>query len=94
MLHDDIPFIRTSIDPRRGIVRIVVQSDGDGDRTESADLRVTGENGGEASEVIFEKLPREVWPHVSPGVVGDGLSRGIKTAYDPHNVLNPGILGD
>ena len=96
MLHDDMPFIRTSIDPRRGILRIVVQSDGDGDgdRTESADLRVTGENGGAASEVIFEKLPREVWPHVSPSVVGDGLSRGIKTAYDPHNVLNPGILGD
>jgi len=26
--------------------------------------------------------------------VGDPLSRGIRKAYDPFNVLNPGILGD
>jgi FAD/FMN-containing dehydrogenase len=44
--------------------------------------------------VIFEKLPAEVWPVVSPSVVSDPLSRGIKRKYDPHNVLNPGILGD
>jgi len=27
-------------------------------------------------------------------VVSDPLSRGIRNAYDPHHVLNPGILGD
>jgi FAD/FMN-containing dehydrogenase len=27
-------------------------------------------------------------------VVADPLSRGIKKAYDPSNILNPGILGD
>jgi len=95
MLHEDIPFIRTSIDPRRGILRIAVDSDGEVDQRElPADLRVTEENGGAASEVIFEKLPPEVWAQVSPSVVADGLSRGIRSAYDPHNVLNPGILGD
>jgi FAD/FMN-containing dehydrogenase len=31
---------------------------------------------------------------VSPTVVSDALSRGIRKAYDPHNLLNPGILGD
>jgi glycolate oxidase FAD binding subunit len=95
MLRDDIPFIRTSIDPRRGILRIAVDADGEVDQRElPGDWRVPGENGGTASEVIFEKLPPDVWPQVSPGVVADGLSRGIKTAYDPHNVLNPGILGN
>ena len=47
-----------------------------------------------SSEVIFEKLPAEVWAHVSPTVVADPLSQGIKRAYDPHDILNPGILGD
>jgi FAD/FMN-containing dehydrogenase len=32
--------------------------------------------------------------HASPTVVADPLSQGIKKAYDPHNILNPGILGD
>ena len=44
--------------------------------------------------MIFEKLPPEVWAVVSPSAVSDPLSRGIKKAYDPHNILNPGILGD
>jgi FAD/FMN-containing dehydrogenase len=26
--------------------------------------------------------------------VNDSLSRGIRKAFDPHNILNPGILGD
>jgi FAD/FMN-containing dehydrogenase len=43
---------------------------------------------------VFEKLPPELWAAVSPSVVGDSLSQGIKRAYDPHNILNPGILGD
>jgi FAD/FMN-containing dehydrogenase len=47
-----------------------------------------------SSEVIFETLPAEVWSQISPSVVADPLSRGIKKAYDPFNILNPGILGD
>jgi len=35
-----------------------------------------------------------VWREVSPSVVSDDLSRGIKRAFDPHHILNPGILGD
>jgi FAD/FMN-containing dehydrogenase len=51
--------------------------------------------GGEgSSEVIFEKLPAELWSQISPSVVADPLSRGIRKAYDPFNILNPGILGD
>jgi FAD/FMN-containing dehydrogenase len=51
------------------------------------------EEGDHSSEVIFEKLPADVWPLVSPTVVNDGLSRRVKDAFDPFNILNPGILG-
>ncbi len=93
ILADDIPGIHTYFDPRRGVLRIVVGADGNaGDSgISSADVRVKG---GESSEVIYEKLPRDVWPLVSPSVVSDELSQRIKKAYDPHNILNPGILGD
>jgi hypothetical protein len=30
---------------------------------------------------------------LSPSVVGDRISQGIKGAFDPSNILNPGILG-
>lgn len=44
--------------------------------------------------VVFEKLPPSLWQTLSPSVTADRLSRGIKQAFDPANVLNPGILGD
>ncbi|MBA3404108.1 MAG: FAD-binding oxidoreductase [Gemmatimonadaceae bacterium] len=44
--------------------------------------------------VVFERLPAAMWETLSPGVSGDRLSRGIKQAFDPANILNPGILGD
>jgi glycolate oxidase FAD binding subunit len=95
MLSDDNPSVYTSIDPRRGVLRIVVGvklQDGEQSGLElSVDEQV---DGGVSTEVIFEKLPAEVWPHVSPSVVADPLSQGIKKAYDPHSILNPGILGD
>jgi glycolate oxidase FAD binding subunit len=97
ILGEDVPGIYTCIDPRRGVLRLVVGAGGEiGDGGISAigasqDLH---RNGGESSEVIFEKLPPEVWSEVSPSVVSGGLSQGVKRAYDPHNILNPGILGD
>lgn len=43
--------------------------------------------------VVGERMPRELWPIISPTVVGDRVSQGIKRAFDPQNILNPGILG-
>lgn len=43
--------------------------------------------------VIFERLPPPLWPVLSLGVASDRLSKGIKHAFDPTNVLNPGIMG-
>jgi len=42
---------------------------------------------------IFERLPNELWATLAPTAVADRLSRGVKRAYDPHGLLNPGILG-
>ncbi len=43
--------------------------------------------------VIYERLPAAMWPVLSPSVVSDRLSAGIMNAFDPHRLLNPGILG-
>ena len=43
--------------------------------------------------VIFERLPHAAWATISPSVTSDRLSQGIKRAFDPSNILNPGILG-
>jgi glycolate oxidase FAD binding subunit len=43
---------------------------------------------------IFERAPAGIWRKFAPNVVPDRLSQGIKAAYDPLCLLNPGILGD
>lgn len=43
--------------------------------------------------IVAERMPREMWPIISPTVVGNRVSQGIKRAFDPQNILNPGILG-
>ena len=97
ILSDDIPGIYTCIDPRRGVARVVVDANQKGDDGATPAMGSDGfvADGGASSTVVFEKLPSaEVWAKASPSVVADPLSRGIKKAYDPHNILNPGILGD
>jgi hypothetical protein len=98
ILADTEPRIMISINPGRGVMRLVTRGDGDRDATTVADAGISldfpGDSEGAATSVIFEKLPAEVWSVVSPSIVSDPLSRGIKKAYDPHNVLNPGIMGD
>jgi glycolate oxidase FAD binding subunit len=98
ILADTEPRIVISINPRRGVMRLVTRGDGDRDTTTVPDAGISldfpGDGQGATTTVIFEKLPAEVWSVVSPTIVSDPLSRGIKKAYDPHNVLNPGILGN
>jgi FAD/FMN-containing dehydrogenase len=97
ILGEDIPGVYTCIDPRRGVLRIVVArsgQEGDDDTLAGGTLVEFGTDNGRSSEVIFEKLPVDVWARVSPSVVADSLSQGIRKAYDPHDILNPGILGD
>lgn len=91
ILSDDVSGVYTVIDPRRGVIRVVA---GATDGTDSSPEIAAGIERTESSELVFEKLPPEVWTIASPSVVSDPLSQGIKQAYDPHNILNPGILGD
>src|SRR5262249_48848701 len=41
---------------------------------------------------VAERLPASAWAGMR-GAVTDPLSRRVKTAFDPHDRLNPGILG-
>ena len=43
---------------------------------------------------IFERLPTTLWSSLAPSAVNDRLSRGIRAAFDPHRLLNTGILGE
>jgi len=42
--------------------------------------------------VIGERLPAPAWTSV-PSAVDDALSQRARAAFDPHAILNPGILG-
>ena len=98
ILADSPAGVAISINPRRGVMRIMTHSGGSsaaanvGGPGSSFELPSNGEQSD--TSLIFEVLPAEVWQEVSPSVVSDPLSRGIRKAYDPHNLLNPGILGD
>jgi len=43
--------------------------------------------------VIFERLRSSAWRILSPTVVNNALAQRVKRAFDPDNLLNPGILG-
>lgn len=97
ILGEEVTGVLTSIDLRRGVMRIVAANtsgDGGGSADEAIIFDDLKESEGTSSEVVFERLPNEIWPTVSPSGASDSLSRGIKKAYDPFNILNPGILGE
>lgn len=97
ILNDLAPGILMYISVLRGVMRILtapssLRAASGLAENESTDLMVAG--GAPGHGVVYEKLPAEAWPTVSPTVVADPLSQGIKKAYDPFNILNPGILGN
>ncbi len=83
---DALPGALVHASPLRGVVRCLVP------RAEPA-AACAAIGGMQPARVIGEVLPDAAW-RVLPAPVGDRLSRGIKRAFDPHDVLNPGILGD
>jgi glycolate oxidase FAD binding subunit len=81
-------------DPGRGVVRCILPLDAlafDDATTQalrmSLDSPFTGTR-------IYERLPAHLWPLCAPNRVSDRLSRDVKRAFDPHRVLNPGVLGE
>lgn len=73
--------------PSLGIIRCVLP----GDTPLSLIDRLAGL--GSNPTVIFERLPQDAWQQLSPSVAGDRISQRVKNAFDPHGILNPGILG-
>lgn len=92
ILNDPQAFF-TYINPRRGVLRLIAPPHG-ANRADGE--TVLGLSPGErfSEGVTHEVLPMEIWADISPTAIGDTLSQRIKRAYDPHNILNPGILGD
>lgn len=43
---------------------------------------------------VFERLPAALWPRLASSPVDDPLSERTRDAFDPHRLLNPGILGE
>lgn len=84
---EQIPDGRMHASPGLGIVRCILPP--------SAGFEAVHSLTQECRSVtnVCERLPREIWQIVSPTVVSDRLSQGIKRAFDPQNILNPGILG-
>ncbi len=43
--------------------------------------------------IVLERWPAHLWPPDAPNPMHHRLARGVKRAFDPFGILNPGILG-
>lgn len=72
----------------RGIVRCMLQRG-----FESRDGAAAIARPLDSARLIPERLGRDAWRSLAPSSVSDPISLRVKQAFDPANVLNPGILG-
>ena len=78
---------------QRGVVRCMLPVPS-GDADELARLRgIVGALLNLGSSVV-ERLPSSLWAAMVPPAASDALSIGVRRAFDPGRVLNPGILGE
>jgi glycolate oxidase FAD binding subunit len=77
---------------QRGVVRCVVPHDPEDG--ENARLRgIIGALRIDAT-LVGERLPAQLWSSLVPAAAADPLSMGVRAAFDPDQLLNPGILGE
>jgi glycolate oxidase FAD binding subunit len=78
----------------RGVVRCILPVD-ETDQEEHARLRgMVGALQHLAPAVVVERLPAALWPALVAPAAVDPLSVGVRNAFDPDRILNPGILGE
>ena len=81
------PLVHASV--ARGVVRLVLPAADD-----AALAAALGERAPAGVTRLAERLPAALWPRLAPTTADDRLSRGVRRAFDPHHLLNPGILGE
>lgn len=69
----------------RGVARCVIPA------PDADALRATLPSLSQRWSLVGEQLPSSAWPALPP-IGGDRLSRGVRAAFDPHALLNRGIL--
>ena len=77
-------------DPGRGVVRVVLPLEDD---ASEASLRAALEIPFDGTR-IYERLPAALWPVLAAVTMRGAIDRGVKAAFDPHHLLNPGIFGE
>ncbi len=76
----------------RGVMRCIVPHDAEDE--ENAKLRgIIGALRIDAT-LVGERLPAPLWSSLMPATAADPLSVGVRSAFDPRHLLNPGILGE
>jgi FAD/FMN-containing dehydrogenase len=78
--------------PRRGVIRCIIPVGA----TDEEFARLRGIIGALRvdANLVAERLPAPLWASSIPPAATDILSRGIRAAFDPDHLLNPGILGE
>jgi hypothetical protein len=78
---------------QRGVIRCIVPA---GATTDEENARLRGIIGAlqHLGTSVVERLPAQLWPALVPPASMDALSVGVRNAYDPDRLLNPGILGE
>ena len=78
--------------PRRGVIRCIIPVGA----TDEEFARLRGIIGALRVDatLVAERLPAPLWTSLGPPAAADHLSRGIRRAFDPDRILNPGILGE
>ncbi len=82
-----IPGAMLHCTPSLGIVRCIIPA------TAPAEALSAIVSSTPQATVIYERLPAPMWQPLAESTASDRLSQGIKRAFDPRNILNPGILG-
>ncbi len=82
-----VPGTMLHCTPSLGILRCIIPGAASEDAVHSIVSSTPG------ATLIYERLPAEMWKSIARPAASGRLPDGVKRAFDPGNILNPGILG-